>query len=93
MQPLDEFIRHIRQRNLLEKYRIPSIGIFGSFLKTREYADIDILIEEFIDFKDLIGLRSELESLSGGKSIDIVIKKYASPIIIHRARKDIIYVT
>ena len=54
--------------------------------------DIDILIEDYVDYRLLSLLRNELQSLTN-KRIDLVIAKYANPIVLHRAKKEIIYVT
>ena len=92
MKKLDEIISIFKKRNLLKKYRLNNAGIFGSILYTDQANDIDILISDFSDYKDLIGLKTELEEATE-KSADIVISKYASPIILRRAKKDIRYVT
>lgn len=54
--------------------------------------DIDILIEDNVDYRSLSVFRDELQKLTN-KHIDIVIEKYANPIVLHRAKKEIIYVT
>jgi len=54
--------------------------------------DIDILIEDSVDYRSLSILRDELQRLTN-KRIDIVIAKYANPIVLHRAKKEIVYVT
>ena len=56
------------------------------------YNDIDILIEDNIDYRMLSSFRDELQKLTD-KRIDIVMGKYAHPIVLHRAMKEIIYVT
>ena len=91
MITLQELIDCIRLNGLLTKYHLNRIGIFGSIIRSNNPNDIDLLIEDFNDYEDLIGLKIELETRTG-KSVDVVISKYASPIIVHRARKEVQYV-
>jgi len=91
MISLQELMEYIRINGLLTKYHLSKIGIFGSIVRSNNPNDIDLLIEEFNDYEDLIGLKNELEAKTG-KTVDIVISKYASPIIVHRAMKEIQYV-
>lgn len=80
------------QNNFFEKYNINKIGIFGSTVRNEESNDIDILIEENVNYRQLALLRDELRKHLD-KRIDIVMAKYANPIVLHRAMKEIIYVT
>jgi uncharacterized protein len=89
---INDFIDFLRNSNILNKYNLYRIGLFGSFARGEESNDIDILIGEFSDYHNLISLKDELESIFH-RSIDIVLEKYANPILLHRAQKDIIYVT
>jgi hypothetical protein len=74
------------------EYHLDRIGLFGSILDKDDPNDIDILIESYSDHKDLIKFQDELENATG-KSFDLVIEKYASPIILHRAKRNITYVS
>ena len=78
--------------NFFEKFGLSKIGIFGSTARGEKSNDIDILIEDKVDYRLLSVLRNELQLLTN-KRIDIVIAKYANPIVFHRAKKEIIYVT
>ena len=80
--------------DLLARYHLKSIGIFGSF--TREdfnnYSDIDILIDydqpigiEFID------LAEELEKILNLK-VDLVSKNGVKPKYLEEIQKDLVYV-
>ncbi|MDR2314342.1 MAG: nucleotidyltransferase domain-containing protein [Spirochaetaceae bacterium] len=83
----------IKNENILEKYKLEKIGIFGSFARGETANDIDFYIDlETYDLKKLIALKNDLEKISQ-KSVDIMIKKYANPIILHRAQKDMKYVS
>ena len=50
------------------------------------------IIEDNVDYRSLSVFRDELQKLTN-KRIDIVMARYANPIVLHRARKEIIYVT
>jgi len=83
----------IKSENLLKKYNLDKIGIFGSFARGEKANDIDFYIDlDNYNLKNLLSLKKELESITE-KEVDIMIKKYANPIILHRAQKDMVYVT
>ena len=92
MNTYDEVISFISDNNLQLKYHLERIGLFGSILNKDNPQDIDVLIESYSDHKDLIKFQDELENATG-KSVDLVIEKYASPIILHRAKRNITYVS
>jgi uncharacterized protein len=80
--------------DLLTKYHLTSIGIFGSFTREdfQEDSDIDILIDydrpmgiEFID------LANELEKILNRK-VDLVSKNGVKPKYYQEIQKDLIYV-
>ena len=78
--------------NFFEKFGLSRIGVFGSTARGEVSNDIDILVEDNVDYRLLSVLKNELQLLTN-KRIDIVIAKYANPIVLHRAKKEIIYVT
>jgi hypothetical protein len=80
------------RNNLFKKFSLSKLGVFGSTARGEVSNDIDILIEDNVDYRSLSVLRDELQRLTN-KRIDIVIERYANPIVLHRARKEIIYVT
>ena len=80
------------QNNLFKKFKLSKLGVFGSMARGEMSNDIDILIEDNVDYRSLSVFRDELKKLTN-KHIDIVIERYANPIVLHRARKEIIYVT
>jgi predicted nucleotidyltransferase len=83
----------IKNENLLQKYNLEKIGIFGSFARGEEANDIDFYIDaENYNIKNLIELKKDLEKITK-QEVDSRIKKYANPIILYRAQKDMIYVT
>ena len=83
----------IKSENLLKKYNLDKIGVFGSFARGEKANDIDFYLDlDNYNLKNLLSLKKELESITE-KEVDIMIKKYANPIILHRAQKDMVYVT
>ena len=82
------------KKDLLSRYHLTAIGIFGSFTREdfREDSDIDILIDydqpigiEFID------LAEELEKILDRK-VDLVSKNGVKPKYFEEIQKDLIYV-
>jgi len=93
METLDALENAIKSENLLKKYNLEKIGVFGSFARGETANDIDFFIDsENYNIKNLISLKNDLEKITEKKA-DIMLKKYANPIILHRAQKDMIYVT
>lgn len=91
MIAFDSLVDMIIREGLLKKYNLKKIGVFGSILHSDNPNDIDLYVEEFNDYNDLIGFKNEIENRTG-KEVDIVIEKYASPIIVFRAKKELKYV-
>ena len=80
--------------DLLNRYHLKSIGVFGSFTRDdfKEESDIDILIEyeqplgvEFID------LAEELEKILN-RRVDLVSKNGIKPKYLSEIQKDLVYV-
>jgi predicted nucleotidyltransferase len=94
MKKLDvkTLVELLRNSRLLNKYGIKKISLFGSFIKGKNFNDIDILIEEAQNYDALVEFKQELEILTN-KKIDLVLKKFANPIVLYRAQKDMIDVT
>lgn len=89
---LKDFERFISESKILSKYHIRELGIFGSFArKEPNFNDIDILLEQDIDYKSALSFKEEIEKKTNRK-VDLVLGKYANPIILHRAKKDMVYV-
>ncbi|MGL6064320.1 MAG: nucleotidyltransferase family protein [Fusobacteriaceae bacterium] len=88
---LERFKFALKNQNIFERYKIERIGIFGSIARGEDGNDIDILVEDS-DYKKWIQLKKELEPLIK-VTLDIMIEKYANPIVLMRAKKEIVYVT
>ena len=83
----------IKDENILKRYNLDKIGVFGSFARGEKAKDIDFYIDlDNYNLKNLIPLKNDLEELTQ-KEVDIMLKKYANPIVLHRAQKDMVYVT
>lgn len=84
--------RDIKKNNILKKYQLKRIGIFGSLARGEKYNDIDLYIDKD-DFNTsyLPELKESIEKITN-KRVDVMLKKYANPIVLYRAKKDMIYV-
>ncbi|AYQ36310.1 nucleotidyltransferase family protein [Runella sp. SP2] len=85
---LENILRHHR---IFETFGITQLGVFGSFARGEEYGDIDFLLEEELDYETRKRLKTRLARLLKSK-IDIVPAKFADPIILYRAQKELKYV-
>jgi predicted nucleotidyltransferase len=93
IETINALEKALKSQNLLKKYNLEKIGVVGSFARGEKANDIDFYIDlEDYNVKNLLGLKKDLEEITE-KEVDIMLKKYANPIILHRAEKDMIYVT
>ncbi|MEO5569793.1 MAG: nucleotidyltransferase domain-containing protein [Bacteroidia bacterium] len=83
---------YFRTNNIFDRFGLTRVGVFGSFARGEKYNDIDLLIEENLDYDSRLQLQQILENAFHTK-VDLVIKQFAEPIILHRALKDIQYAT
>lgn len=88
----DSFQQFLRNKNVFTRFGIKRMGVFGSFARGENFNDIDILLEENLDYETRFALKQFLES-ELKITIDIIIKEYAEPIILQRALKDVKYAT
>ena len=84
------FQSYLRQEKTFDRFGICRIGVFGSFVRGEVYRDIDILIDETIPYQQLIALREQIRQ-DLKIPVDVMLKDYAEPIILHRALKDMKY--
>jgi hypothetical protein len=92
IKDLNEFKNLVKEYHLLQEYGLQKIAVFGAFARGEKTDDIDILVDTIKNYKDLIGLKEKLETLTD-KKIDIVIEKYANPIVLYRAKKELVDVS
>lgn len=88
---LENFKDFLKKERIFDKYNVDRIGIFGSLARGENGNDIDILVED-MDYRKWIAFKKDLED-NYHLSLDIVLEKYANPIVLMRAKKEIIYVT
>jgi len=93
IETINALEKAIKNENLLKKYNLEKIGVFGSFARGEKANDIDFYIDlDNYNLKNLINLQKDLEKITE-KEVDIMLKKYANPIVLYRAEKDMKYVT
>jgi len=97
MKTLNEIKKIIlkHKKELKEKYKVKTIGIFGSYARgeQKETSDIDILVEfyETPSLLDFIGLEQYLSDLLNIK-VDLVSSKSLHPLIKDYIMEDVVYV-
>ncbi|CAG5010511.1 hypothetical protein DYBT9275_04738 [Dyadobacter sp. CECT 9275] len=82
----------LRKEKIFEEFGLNRLAIFGSFARGEDYHDIDILLEQDMHYKVRDQLKAKLQTILKTK-VDVVPEKFADPIIVYRARKDLKYVT
>jgi predicted nucleotidyltransferase len=93
IETINALEKAIKNENILKKYNLEKIGVFGSFARGEKANDIDFYIDlDNYNLKNLINLKKDLEKITE-KEVDIMLKKYANPIVLYRAEKDMKYVT
>lgn len=84
-----------KKHELIKKYNIEKIGLFGSYARNtqRKDSDIDIVIQlKKQDLFDLIGIKQELEE-EFHRKVDIVsYRNKMNPFLRSRIDKEVIYV-
>jgi predicted nucleotidyltransferase len=93
IETINALEKAIKNENLLKKYNLEKIGIFFFFSRCERANDINFYIDlDNYNVKTLINLKKDLEKITE-KEVDIMLKKYANPIVLYRAEKDMKYVT
>ncbi len=77
-------------KNIFTLLGVNKIGVFDSFTRNENFRDIDLLIEEPVSLEALMSLQKILKK-DIEVPIDIVLSKYAEPIILYRANQDLKY--
>ncbi len=91
MQSLKDILHYLANPNFYQTYNLERIGVFGSMARGEAANDLDLLIDaDPRDFKKWIQFKEKIESDLAIK-VDIMFEKYADPIILHRAKKEVIY--
>ena len=84
--------RFLRDNDVFTRYGFKRVGVFGSFARGESFNDIDLLLEDPLDYESRMSLKRFLETKLQ-MPVDIIIKDFAEPIILHRALKDMKYAT
>jgi len=83
------------KNEIVEKYGVTEIGVFGSYVKEeqKETSDVDILVEfkRPVGMLTFINLKNYLSDLFG-VNVDLVMKKALKPRIGQRILNEVIYV-
>jgi len=87
---INDLVVIFNQHDLFRLYGLKRIGVFGSFARGEKFNDIDLFIEDDIEYKQVLKLKELLEKKTG-LQVDIMQKKYAEPVILYRALKDMRY--
>ncbi len=80
-----------KNHNLLTKYRVKKIGLFGSYVRNEasKKSDVDLLVEfEKKTFDNFIDLAFELEEVFDRK-VDLLTEEGISPYILPYIKKEV----
>ncbi|RAJ94556.1 hypothetical protein LX87_04443 [Larkinella arboricola] len=94
MQSFDfqRFQLYLRTNRIFDRFELNRIGVFGSFARGEAFHDIDVMVEEDIPYQQVIQLRDTLQQ-DLKIPVDVMLKRFAEPIILYRAMKDVKYAT
>jgi len=91
LDSVEELEALIRESGVLRRFSIRHLGVFGSFARNESANDIDLLIEDDLSLEEAMRFKEELGSMVDNR-LDIMLKRFANPIVIYRASKDMRYV-
>lgn len=91
MITFEELQQKLIKNKVFETFNLKQLGVFGSFARGEHYNDIDFLLEDDMHFAQRELLKKKLTSILKTK-IDLIPSKFADPIILNRAKKEIKYV-
>ncbi|HEY5463125.1 MAG TPA: nucleotidyltransferase domain-containing protein [Hanamia sp.] len=87
---LKDLENYFKKADLFALLGVNRIGVFGSFARNEKFNDIDLLIEDDVNSESLISFQKILKQ-NINVPVDIVLSKYAEPIILYRAQQDLKY--
>jgi uncharacterized protein len=87
---IHELEKYFRKTNLFNLLGVSRIGVFGSFARNEKFNDIDLLNEDNVNLESLISFQRILKK-DIDIPVDIILSKYAEPIILYRAKQDLKY--
>ena len=97
MAEIDEIMSIIKENMpyFTEKYRVKTIGLFGSYVRgeQKKRSDLDVLVEfeEPVSLLEFIALEREISELVGRK-VDLVMKTALKPKIGEHILKEVFYI-
>jgi len=91
LKSLDELQALLKQSHLLQQFAIHRLGVFGSFVRNEPANDIDLLIEDDLSLAQAMRFQQALQSMIDNR-LDIMLERWANPIVLYRARKEMRYV-
>ena len=91
LQSIDDLQALLKQQKILQQFSIARLGVFGSFARGEPAQDIDLFIEKSMSLEMALQFKQALEK-SIDNPLDVMLKKWANPIVLHRAMKDMRYV-
>ncbi len=83
---------YFRKKKIFDLLNVNKIGVFGSFTRDEVFNDIDLMIEDDVKPEALIFFANKLKQ-EITIPVDVVLSKYAEPIILYRAKQDMKYAT
>jgi len=87
---LKDLENYFKKADLFALLGVNRIGVFGSFARNEKFNDIDLLIEDDVNSESLVSFQKILKQ-NINVPVDIVLNKYAEPIILYRAQQDLKY--
>jgi uncharacterized protein len=94
---LPTIVEHLRQQlpALMERYRVQSLGVFGSYVRQQQHmdSDVDVLVtfEEPPSLLQFIALENELTDALGVK-VDLVMRDALKPNIGRRILSEVVVI-
>ena len=88
---VDDLQALLKRHQFLQQFAISRLGVFGSFARGEFARDIDLLIEDDLSLEAALQFKQCLQA-EVDNSLDVMLKSWANPIVLHRAMQDIRYV-
>jgi len=79
----------LHRKGFFERFPMEEIGVFGSFARGEAFRDIDFFVTAPLSLKRLRVLRVWLRAVLGC-AVDIMPEQYANPVVLFRAKKELI---
>jgi predicted nucleotidyltransferase len=90
IKQIEDLSTLLRELNVYHSFGIKRVGVFGSFARGEAFRDIDLYVEDDLDNKQALLFKQQLEAETG-IPFDIMLKKYAEPVVLYRAMKEMRY--